>query len=349
VKPEAEGIRLPELPVIPWIPSLRLAPGDLAGLVVLVHFWDSTCLPCLRALPWVSAWHERYRESGLLVLGVYTPEFLFGQDDERARAFVERQQLRFPVGLDLERRLWDLFHNRYWPSRYLFDAEGRMRDYHFGAGDYATCEAAMREALHERDPACELPPALAPSAGAPAQETVPVTPELYLGLERSAWTHDEPAVAGETHRFPFPARRDPGRAHLEGPWRTEPRYLESVSTEPAAVHAAVSAAGAYALLAPAPAGAGTSEGHEGAAAEPASPPAVEVLADREPVPPGLRGADIAETASGRTVVVVGEPRLFELVRGGQTRSWMLSLRLETPGVRAYSLAFDGPPEAPPGA
>lgn len=347
MKPEAEGIRLPELPVIPWLPSLRLVPGDLAGLVVLVHFWDDTCLPCLRALRWASAWHERYRESGLLVLGVYTPEFLFGEEAERARAFAERAGIRFPVGLDLERKLWDVFHNRYWPSRYLFDAEGRMCDYQFGAGGYAVSEAAIRVALAARAPEAELPPPLAALDEAPA-EAAPVTPELYLGLDRPAWSHEGPLVAGETQRFPFPARRDPDRAYLEGPWRTDPRFVESVSAEPAAVHAAVTAAGAYALLAPAapPAAPAT----DGVAAPPAPEPvAIEVLVDREPVPEALRGADLTVTASGRTVVLVQAPHLFELVRGNEVKSWMLTLRLETPGARIYSLAFDGPPEAPPGS
>ncbi len=331
MKPEAEGIQMPVLPAIPWTPSLRLEPEDLRGLVVLVHFWDSTCLPCLRALPWLAAWHERYRQVGLLVLGVHTPEFLFGDDAERVQALVGREGIRYPVGLDLERRVWEVFHNRYWPARYLFDRRGRLRDYHYGEGDEAGCEAVLRECLLEGEPEIALPPPLGAPGGTGLEPSPAVSPEIYLGLERAQFGNEESAIAGETHRWRLPGRRDPGRPYLDGPWRAGLRHLESVSSEPASLHAMVSAAGAHALLAPAG----------------ESPVPLEVLADREPVAAAARGADLEVTAAGRTLVVVAEPRLYELLRADGVRDWDLVLRVEAPGLRAYTLALDGPRRPPP--
>lgn len=329
MRPEAHGIRLPELPAMVWLDGAPPAPETLRQHAVLIEFWDATCLPCLRSLPWTRSWHRRYGASGLVVLGIHTPEFAFGRDQERLRAFAAERNLDYAIALDPDRDAWETFHNRYWPSRYLFDAERRLRYYHYGEGDEAECEEAIRELLEELDPRPTLPlPVKIVS-----QEVVGEgQAEIYLGLDRSHLGNAEVAVAAEASTWHLPGRREPGQPYLEGVWRPELRYLETVEAQPASLHARVRATAVHALLAPA----GADE------------VALEVLLGGEPVPAGVRGVDLVETASGRTVVTVGGPRLFALVRDGAPREWDLQLRAESPGLRAYTLAFErAPAPAPP--
>lgn len=130
-----------------WINSAPLSLSRLRGNVILVEFWTYSCGNCQRALPQVEAWRERYGASGLVVIGVHTPEF----DDERngaqVRAAIKRLQLRFPIVQDNDYRIWNAYGNRFWPALYLIDHTGRIVYHHFGEGDYARTEAEIRAQL----------------------------------------------------------------------------------------------------------------------------------------------------------------------------------------------------------
>jgi thiol-disulfide isomerase/thioredoxin len=132
-----------------WLNSEPLTAEDLLGNVVLVDFWTYTCINWLRTLPYVRAWYEMYLDSGLIVVGVHTPEFWFEHDEQNVSRAVQAMRIEYPVALDADYGVWRDFGNRYWPAVYLADAEGRIRYHHFGEGDYDECERAIQMLLRE--------------------------------------------------------------------------------------------------------------------------------------------------------------------------------------------------------
>jgi len=132
-----------------WLNSQPLTTDGLRGQVVLVDFWTYTCINWLRTLGYVRAWWERYADHGLVVVGVHTPEFPFERDVDNVRAAVEEMNVRYPIALDPDYRVWNAFANQYWPAIYMADGEGRIRYHHFGEGAYDECEQVMQALLRE--------------------------------------------------------------------------------------------------------------------------------------------------------------------------------------------------------
>jgi thiol-disulfide isomerase/thioredoxin len=132
-----------------WLNSEPLTEADLAGKVVLVDFWTYTCINWLRTLGYVRAWHEKYRDQGLVLVGVHTPEFPFERDVANVRWAVADVRVEYPIALDSEYRVWRAFDNHYWPAVYIGDAEGRIRHHHFGEGGYEECERVIQQLLRE--------------------------------------------------------------------------------------------------------------------------------------------------------------------------------------------------------
>src|SRR5918995_3095353 len=130
-----------------WLNSEPLAPADLRGRVVLVDFWTFTCINWIRTAPWRRAWDEKYREHGLTIVGVHTPEFPFERDIDSIRAAIEERRITYPVAVDSEYAVWDAFANRYWPALYFADRAGAIRFQHFGEGRYEESERVIQELL----------------------------------------------------------------------------------------------------------------------------------------------------------------------------------------------------------
>jgi thiol-disulfide isomerase/thioredoxin len=160
-----------------------LSRESLRGRPVLVDFWDYSCINCIRSLPYLRAWHERYHEHGLVIVGVHTPEFRFGLAQSAVDAAIERFDLPYPVLLDNDEESWQRFANRAWPTRYLIDAGGYIRLRRQGEGYYQEIEAAIQELLQAQNPAFRLPPLLEPlhETDQPGAACYPATPELYVG------------------------------------------------------------------------------------------------------------------------------------------------------------------------
>jgi cytochrome c biogenesis protein CcdA/thiol-disulfide isomerase/thioredoxin len=202
-KPSSKYVEAPQIQGISaWINSPPLTMQQLRGKVVLVDFWTYSCINCLRTLPYLKSWDTRYRDKGLVILGVHSPEFAFEHNLGNVRAAVRRLGIRYPVALDNDFATWTAYKNQYWPADYLVDRKGRLRDVHFGEGDYARTEREIRMLL-----ATSLPPALDQADRTPTELR---TPESYLGYTRignydgSTLHPDEPA----TYRFPSSLLRD---------------------------------------------------------------------------------------------------------------------------------------------
>ena len=119
----------------------------MRGRVVLIDFWTYSCINCLRTLPHIREWDDRYRDAGLTIVGVHTPEFAFERVPANVRENVKKLELRYPVALDNDFGTWEAWHNQYWPAKYLIDRKGHVRYYHFGEGEYAATEEAIRTLL----------------------------------------------------------------------------------------------------------------------------------------------------------------------------------------------------------
>lgn len=140
-----------------WLNSPPLTMQSLRGKVVLVDFWTYSCINCINTLPYVKQWHEKYKDQGLVVVGVHTPEFPYEKSTANVQEAIRRFDIRYPVAQDNAYGTWSAFHNRYWPATYLIDADGRIVYQHYGEGRYAETEAAIQKLLAQRTSRPEEP------------------------------------------------------------------------------------------------------------------------------------------------------------------------------------------------
>ena len=197
---------------------------QLGRHAVLVEFWDFARVNSVRTLPYLKAWHERYQESGLRVIGVHSPGYSFGRDADTVASAVERLQVPYAVVLDPDLEVWRLYGNRGWPGRYLFDRRGMLRYIHYGEGDYVDTELAIQEALAELD-----------------DEFVPPPPMEPIRAEDEAGAMLEP----QTEDISLPSQRD--RLELVRDWNDGADFIEAVDAG-AAAHFEFRAGGAFAVL-----------------------------------------------------------------------------------------------------
>jgi thiol-disulfide isomerase/thioredoxin len=172
----------------PWINSQPLTREQLKGKVVLIDFWTYSCINCIRSIPYVRAWYDRYRDDGLVVIGVHAPEFAFERNPDNVRKAVSDLGIRYPVALDNDYVVWRALKNRYWPAHYFFDAKGRQRYHHFGEGQYGRSEMVIRQLLAEAGRAPkDGGMAKATMRGAEASAAIQSirSPETYIGYWRS--------------------------------------------------------------------------------------------------------------------------------------------------------------------
>ena len=198
---------LPAFTVERWVNSTPLTAEMLRGKVVLVDFWEYTCVNWIRTSPYVKAWHRDYAGRGLVVVGVHAPEFEFGKRAEHIDRGIRDHGLTYPIALDNDFATWRAFGNDAWPAKYLFDAHGMLVKRWVGEGSYSDIEAEIRRLLVAASPATGLPP-ISPEATAFARTGEPsyagITAETYVGADR----------------------REPGTFTLEGDWQSSRQYLE---------------------------------------------------------------------------------------------------------------------------
>jgi thiol-disulfide isomerase/thioredoxin len=298
-----QRVHMPSLGgVSEWINSEPLDPAGLRGQVVLVNFWTWTCINWLRQEPYVRAWSQAYRDDGLIVIGVHTPEFSFEHDIEGVRRAVKERDIDYPVAVDNEYEVWSAFANNYWPALYFVDREGIIRDQHFGEGRYEESERRIQRLL-----GVEREPVSVEGVGVEAEADWDhlQTPETYLGDAR-----------GE--RSGSPDRLRLNHWAITGEWSTGP---ESLVLEEAGGSIAFRfhARDAHLVMSP-----GTRE---------AIP--FRVLLDGEP-PGASHGVDIDEEGNG----ALREGRMHQLVRQhDEVCERTLEITFLNPGAQAYSFTF----------
>jgi thiol-disulfide isomerase/thioredoxin len=288
-----------------WLNSEPLTAAELRGRVVLVDFWTYSCVNWLRTLPYVRAWHERYGDRGLVVVGVHAPEFSFEHDLGNVRHATEELGVGYPVVIDNDFTIWRSFDNHYWPAVYLVDGEGRIRFRHFGEEAYAETEQAIQALLGADE---QLVRVDAGGIAAAADWDALKSPETYVGRYRSERRTDRPAERLALNEWALGGEWSVGAesAVLGAPggtiaYRFEGRDVNLVLTPPA----------------------------DGA------PVGFSVLLDGAP-PAGDAGLDVDESGRG----TLDEPRMYQLVRQrGPIRARTFQIAFDGPGVRAYVFTF----------
>jgi SAM-dependent methyltransferase len=285
-----------------WVNSDPLGPAELRRHVVLVNFWTLTCINWLRQEPYVRAWSRAYRDDGLIVIGVHTPEFSFEHDLEGVRQAVEVRDIDYPVAQDNDYGVWSAFANHYWPALYFVDKDGVIRDQHFGEGRYEESERVIQELL-----GVEREPVSVEGSGVEAEADWDHlrTPETYLGYARGQQAAPRDGLSLNEWA-------------LVGDWKTGP---ESVALEQAGGSIAFRfhARDAHLVLAPG--------AHE--------PIRFRMLLDGE-APGPSHGVDVDEDGNG----LLEHGRLYQLVREHDTvRERTLEITFLEPGAEAYAFTF----------
>ena len=308
---------------VQWLNSPPLDAQALKGKVVLVDFWTYSCINCLRTLPYLKAWAEKYRDQGLVVIGAHAPEFAFERNVGNVSKAMKDLGINYPVAIDNEFRIWRAFNNEYWPAHYFADAQGRIRYHHFGEGAYAESERVIQQLLREAGAAKVADGLINASAEgvqlAPDMNEVQ-SPETYVGYQRAehfvAETRLTPDKVTTYNPVSQLALND---WSLDGQWNVGPERATSSAPAGRIVYR-FHARDLHLVLGP---------GADG------KPVRFKVLIDGK-APGEAHGTDVAPDGSGN----VTEQRLYQLVRqSGAVTDRTFSIEFLDPGVSAYAFTF----------
>lgn len=323
---EKGKVRAPEIGRV-WLNSTPLSFRQLRGRAVLVDFWDYTCVNCIRTLPYVQAWHERYRDKGLTVIGVHTPEFTFAQYESNVERAIREFGLTYPIVIDSNHEIWKAFANRYWPTKYLLDQDGYLRYGHFGEGGYAECGQVIQELLREVDPNVQLPVLLDPLREEDHVGAVCYRPtgELYLGNKRGRIGNEggfkEDQIADYSHSGPL----EENFFYADGRWASTAEYFEAVESGPHTLRLKYEAAAVNLVIAC----------PRSAASE------IVVLRDGQPLTRALATQDTRfrnRNGVEESYVLVDSARMYFLVNDHEFGEHELELRCDM-GIAAFAFTF----------
>jgi methionine-S-sulfoxide reductase len=306
-----------------WLNSKPLTRTGLRGKVVVFDFWTYSCINCLRSIPYVNAWYQHYKDSGLVVIGVHSPEFAFEKDTDNVREAIRKFGITYPVALDSNMALWKAFNNRFWPAHYFVDAQGDIRGHHFGEGKYGRSERTIRKLLEEAG-AKNLPEPLDDAAGqgisAAADMANVASPETYLGIERAENFASPGSFARNSAKtYEVPKQLALNQWALGGRWKVSDERSELQAT-PGRIVFRFRARDLHLVLGPGP---------------DRKPVRFRVLLDGKP-PGADHGVDTDSQGAG----TVREQRLYQLIRQkGAVQEHEFTIEFLDAGVEAYAFTF----------
>ncbi len=300
-----------------WINTEPLTLKQLQGKVVLVDFWTYTCINCIRTFPYLTSWDKKYRNMGLVIIGVHTPEFEFEKEKNNVVNAAKKYNLEYPIAQDNAYQTWRAYQNRYWPHEYLIDAQGFIRHEHIGEGGYEETEQAIQDLLNER--------MLLLGENKTVHENLTkeqdlnldiLTPEIYLGYQTSRGNFGEHFKPDEETTYTLPEEFKPNQVYLEGTWKAHPDSLELTSDE-----------GTIILRYYAP--------------------AVNIVAnslDKSEATPFLNQEAVTSQTQGKDILngkaVIQEARLYNLVRKQPNLNGdVLKISLKGKGFKIYTFTF----------
>ncbi|MBW1249198.1 cytochrome c biogenesis protein DipZ [Pseudomonas tolaasii] len=318
-----EGALPPLDGAVQWLNSPPLTAEGLKGKVVLVDFWTYSCINCLRTLPYVKAWAEKYHDQGLVVIGVHAPEFAFERDVNNVTKAMKDLGINYPVAIDNNYKIWRAFNNQYWPAHYFADAKGQIRYHHFGEGDYAESERVIQQLLREagaKNVAGGLIEADAKGVQQAPDMNEVQSPETYLGFQRAEnFVTTGTLATDKVVNYPAAGKLALNNWTLEGSWNVGGQQATLDQTGGRIVYR-FHARDLHLVLGP---------GADG------KPVRFKVTIDGQ-APGDAHGTDVAPDGSG----TVTEQRLYQLVRqSGAVQDRTFSIEFLDPNVSAYAFTF----------
>lgn len=317
-----EGMMPPLTGATTWINTPPLTTEQLRGKVVVVDFWTYSCINCIRSIPYVRAWAEKYKDQGLVVIGVHTPEFAFEKSEANVRQNIQRLGITYPVAMDNEFGIWRAFKNQYWPAHYFIDAKGQIRHHHFGEGDYDGSERVIQQLLKEAgaaNVARDVVDIQAQGAEAAADMAQVESPETYVGYARAENFRSPGGLANDVIKDYVAAPLQLNGWTLSGRWRVTREHAD-LQAAGGRVAFRFKARDLHLVMGPSKTG---------------EQPRFRVLVDGAAPGPNA-GSDIDAQGIGR---IDGE-RLYQLVRQtGAVQERTFEIEFLDPGVQVFAFTF----------
>ena len=306
-----------------WLNSQPLTAVDLRGKVVLIDFWTYTCINWLRQLPYVRAWAEKYKDRGLVVIGVHAPEFPFERNVDNVRRAAAAMKIDYPIAIDNDFAIWRAFRNAYWPALYFVDAQGRVRYHHFGEGKYEESERFIQKLLAEAGATGIRPDLVSVDArgvDAAADWGSLRSPETYVGYERTErFAPAGGAIPDRSHLYADTARLRLNQWALSGDW-TMQKGAAALNKSGGRIAYRFHARDLHLVMGPAAPGASVR---------------FRVLIDGQP-PGAAHGADVDDQGIG----TIAEQRLYQLIRQRKPiADRLFEIEFLDPGVEAFAFTF----------
>ena len=338
-------VRMPRLAEGEWLNVERpLTRDTLRGSVVLVDFWDYTCVNCIRTLPYLREWHQRYAAHGLIILGIHAPEFKFAQFQTHLERAIQAHQIQYPILLDNQYENWSRFANKAWPTKYLVDADGYIRFQRQGEGYYQETERAIQMLLRRKNPQVMLPDLMPPlrDEDTPGAVCYRPMPEIYAGYQggglfggglgnASGYLPDQTIF----YELPQLEARKQGHFYLDGVWRAWPESMAYAGQSGGRMVLPYTAVTVNAVLAP--------------SADPVEmalnlrpsdgEPIIEVRQDGRFLDATNAGEDVLFGENGRSFVRVDHPRMVQLIKNVAYESHELTLTFCAQGLAAFAFTF----------
>ena len=324
---ESKHIHAPEFYGSFWLNSAPISLRECSGEVVLVDFWDYTCINCIRALPYIKEWQKKYQPFGLTVVGVHTPEFEFAASPERVEKAIENFRIPYPVMLDNEAVIWNAYSVRYWPTRCLVDRDGYIRFVQHGEGGYVEFERAIQQLLSEAGSHGDLPALTIPfreedHAGAVCYRP---TGEMFFGYLRGALGNPEGYNPESTLEYTDPGIYLPERFYASGKWMNERQCLrfDGNEREDGTILLPYQACEVNAVM-----GSRNSSLCE-----------VVVQQNGQPISKEFSGEDIVQLPKGMSSLFVDLPKMYTIIHNKEFGSHILKLTTTNPNLEIYSFSF----------
>jgi thiol-disulfide isomerase/thioredoxin len=324
---ELKHINAPELYGNRWLNSEPVSIHELRGQIILVDFWDYSCVNCLRSLSYINEWHRKYIEFGLTVIGVHTPVFYFSTSLEHVKKATEQLKISYPIVLDNDAVIWSAFDVRYWPTRILIDKEGYIRFIQHGEGGYLEFERAIQQLLVEAGCHGELPTLTTPLREEDQQGVVCYRPtgEIFLGYLRGALGNPEGYNPESTIEYSDPGIYLSDRFYAIGKWMNERECMrfDGKDSESGIIIIPYQALEVYAVM-------GSRDGSLCKAI---------IDHDNFPLAKEVQGEDVMKLPIGTTSVFVDTPRIYQLVKNQDFGSHLLKLKTSDLNLEIYMFTF----------
>lgn len=314
-----------------WLNSKPLTLKDLKGKVVLVDFWEYTCVNCIRTYPYLKEWWDRYKDRGLVIVGIHSPEFKFAASKENVIASAKQYGLEFPILIDSGYKNWDAWKNEYWPNKFIIDSKGSVVYNHPGEGGYAETEEEIQKLLKQANPKVELPKIMdeVRAADKPGAVCFPITDEMYAGArgaEQGQFGYPNRQEGVQT-LYSIPSEMEEGVFYLNGYWtpQKENLFASGLDTTLAMKYRAKEA---NIVL-----------------KTDAQSTTVEVLQDGMPVNKDDAGSDIT-FQDGKSYLTVVEPRMYSVTDNRKWGAHRLDFKITGGALHVYSFAFSSECQPP---